>query len=78
MERLNVNLSMDTVGGLCEGGFLEDMIRETLSKIVNEEDGADIESQVYLARQLVTLDDLYSAIDSARARERAKRLKGEQ
>ena len=78
MDKLNVSLSMDTIGGLCEGGLLEDMIRKILSKIVNEEEGSDLESQLYWARQLVTLDDLYSAIDSARASERAKRLRGEQ
>ena len=58
MKKITVTLSRDTVGELVEGGALENAMQDLLSKIVNEEDGPSIESQVYLARHLVAFYDL--------------------
>lgn len=58
MKKITVTLSRDTVGELVEGGALENAMQDLLGKIVNEEDGPSIESQVYLARHLVALHDL--------------------
>tara|TARA_R100001594_G_scaffold136845_1_gene179470 strand:+ start:958 stop:1194 length:237 start_codon:yes stop_codon:yes gene_type:complete len=76
MDKLNVTLDIDTVGSLCEGATLEYAMQSILEKIVNEEEGTDIEDQVYLARKLVALRDLLEAIEYARASELAKRRRG--
>ena len=62
MPNYKITLSLDTIGMLDEGGLLEEVMYDQLAKIVNEEDGADLFQQLFLARGLVALADLADAI----------------
>ena len=62
MPNYKITLSLDTIGMLDEGGLLEEVMHDQLAKIVNEEDGADLFQQLFLARKLVALADLADAI----------------
>tara|TARA_R100001086_G_C11732091_1_gene229994 strand:- start:438 stop:668 length:231 start_codon:yes stop_codon:yes gene_type:complete len=63
MPKYKITLSLDTIGTLDEGGLLEEIMHEQLSKIVNEEQGPGLDTQVYEARRLVALADLLEAIN---------------
>ena len=62
MPNYKITLSLDTIGMLDEGGLLEEVMHAQLAKLVNEEEGADLFQQLFLARGLVALADLADAI----------------
>ena len=65
MKTINVTLERGTICELIHGGVLEGAMQNLLERIVNEEEGPDLENQVYLARQLVELDNLDTNLSHA-------------
>ena len=71
MPKYNITLSLDTIGTLDEGGMLEEIMHEQVSRIANMR---TLDDKVYEARRLVAVANLldtinYSNRKTARAHE---------